>query len=158
NGQCLNGSTNLCEHGTHVAGIAAGLNTNPGGGKPTSGVAENGRIFAIQVFTRFNTDADCGAGQSPRVASWDSDQISALNLVFANLTLPGAIKVASVNLSLGGGLFSGNCDAQNAAEKQAIDTLRGAGVLTAIAAGNNGSTSQISAPGCISSAVAVGST
>ena len=59
-------------------------------------------------------------------------------------------------MSLGGGLFSGTCD--GASQKPAIDNLRAAGVLTAIAAGNNGSTSQISSPGCISTAVAVGST
>ncbi len=39
-----------------------------------------------------------------------------------------------------------------------IDNLRSVGVVTAIAAGNNGSTNSISSPGCISTAVAVGST
>ena len=51
---CINGTENLCLHGTHVAGIAAGLNTNQQGGEPPNGVAKNAKIFAIQIFTRFN--------------------------------------------------------------------------------------------------------
>ena len=76
--------------------------------------------------------------------------------MFANINLGGGTVVASANMSLGGGLFSGTCD--GASQKPAIDNLRGAGVLTAIASGNDGSTSQISSPACISTAVAVGST
>jgi subtilisin family serine protease len=153
--QCLNSGTHLCQHGTHVAGIAAGLNTNQQSGEPPNGVAKNGSIFAIQVFTRFNNAGDCG-GAPPCILSWDSDQISALDHVFANINLSGGVKVASANLSLGGGLFPGTCD--GASQKPSIDNLRGAGVLTAIAAGNGGETSQISSPGCISTAVTVGST
>jgi hypothetical protein len=138
-----------------VAGIAAGLNTNQQSGEPPNGVAKNGSIFAIQVFTRFNNAGDCG-GAPPCILSWDSDQISALDHVFANINLSGGVKVASANLSLGGGLFPGTCD--GASQKPSIDNLRGAGVLTAIAAGNGGETSQISSPGCISTAVTVGST
>ena len=39
-----------------------------------------------------------------------------------------------------------------------IDNLRGAGVLSVIGAGNNGSTSQVTSPGCVSNAITVGST
>src|SRR5262249_44677422 len=42
--------------------------------------------------------------------------------------------------------------------KPAIDNLRAIGVATVIAAGNNGLTSKLSAPGCVSTAVSVGST
>src|SRR5262249_25083691 len=40
----------------------------------------------------------------------------------------------------------------------AIDNLRNVGVLTAIASGNNGSSFSVSVPGCISTAITVGST
>ena len=76
--------------------------------------------------------------------------------MFANINLGGGTVVASANMSLGGGLFPGNCDGSS--QKPAIDNLRGAGVLTATSAGNSGSTSQIGSPACISTAVAVGST
>jgi hypothetical protein len=157
-GPCLNGSVNLCEHGTHVGGIAAGLqtNANPGAGMPTNGVAKNASILAIQVFTRINSAVTCG-GSAPCVLSFLSDQVSALNFVFQNITLAGGVKVASVNMSLGGGPnTSSPCDGDP--QKPSIDNLRGAGVLTAIAAGNDGSRSLISHPACISSALAIGST
>jgi subtilisin family serine protease len=155
--QCINGSTNLCQHGTHVAGIAAGFNTNPQPGvEPPNGVARNGSIFAIQVFTRFNSSADCSPSAPPCVASWTSNQIQALDHVFANLNLAGGVKVAAVNMSLGGGPnTAGTCDGDPQAPS--INNLRAAGVLTAIAAGNDGSRTQISHPGCISTATTVAS-
>jgi hypothetical protein len=154
--QCINSTTNLCVHGTHVAGEAAGLNTSQSAGEPTNGVAKNASVLAIQIFTRFNDIFNCG-GPPPCVASYDSDQVSALNYVFSNLTLPGGVKVASVNMSLGGGPnTSGTCDSD--IQKTPIDNLRAAGVLTAIAAGNDSSRTQISHPACISSATSVGAT
>jgi subtilisin family serine protease len=144
---CTIGSTNICDHGTHVAGIAAGFNTNRQSGGPANGVAKNGNIWAIQIFTRSGSD----------VGAFFSDIIHGLDHVFANMnSLPGGIKVASTNMSLGGGLFSSTCD--SSVVKPSIDNLRNAGMLSAIAAGNDGSTSQISEPGCISTAVTVGST
>ncbi|MFL5061296.1 MAG: FG-GAP-like repeat-containing protein [Xanthobacteraceae bacterium] len=156
-GQCLNGAANLCDHGTHVAGIAAGLNTSPSAGEPTNGVGRNAAIFAIQVFTRFNSAAACSPSPAPCIAAFTSDQVAALNHVFANLNLPGGIRVASVNMSLGGGPNTSTpCDGD--AQAPAIVNLRNAGVLTAIAAGNDGSRTTISHPACISSALAIGST
>ena len=154
--QCINGSVQLCEHGTHVAGIAAGFNTSQGAGEPPNGVSRDGKIFAVQIFTRFNDPADCN-GSAPCILSYSTDQIRALDYVLANINLVGGVKVASVNMSLGGGLFSGTCD-DSASQKPSIDNLRAAGVATAIAAGNDGSVNQISSPGCISSAITVGST
>ena len=46
----------------------------------------------------------------PASAAWISDQIHALDHVFTNINLGGGTVVASVNMSLGGGLFSGTCD------------------------------------------------
>jgi hypothetical protein len=153
---CINGGTNLCQHGTHVSGIAAGLNTSQSTGEPTNGVARDGKIFAVQVFTRFNTSAACG-GAPPCVGAYDSDQVLALDYVYQHLTPVAGVHVASVNMSLGGGPNTASaCDSDG--QKPSIDNLRAAGVLTAIAAGNDGSTTTISHPACISSAVAVGST
>ena len=155
--QCLNASANLCLHGTHVAGIAAGNNTNPtavAGGAPANGAAKSAKIVAVQVFTRFNDNPTC-SNSPPCVLAFDSDTVSALNWLFQNALTPAGVKLASANMSLGGGLTPGNCDADS--RKAPIDNLRGVGVATAIAAGNNGSTFQISAPSCISTAVAVAS-
>jgi len=152
---CINGSTNLCQHGTHVSGIAAGLNTSQSTGEPTNGVARDAKIFAIQIFTRFNDSGSCG-GSAPCVLSYTSDQVLALDYVYQHLTPVAGVNVASINMSLGGGPdTSSACDSDP--QKPSIDNLRAAGVLTAIAAGNDGSTTLISHPGCISSAVAVAS-
>ena len=71
------------------------------------------------------------------------------------INLPGGVKTASINMSLGGGLFTSPCDSD--ATKTPIDSLKAAGVATAIAAGNNGSVNAVSSPGCISTAITVGS-
>jgi subtilisin len=49
-----------CEHGTHVAGIAAGK------GAAFSGVAPDATIISVQVFSAFTSAADCGTRQPPR--------------------------------------------------------------------------------------------
>lgn len=151
---CLNGGTTLCEHGTNVAGIAAGATTLARQGEPPNGVAKNAAIVAVQVFTRFNTAAACSS-TPPCISSYSSDEINALDLIFQNLTIGGK-RIAAVNMSLGGGAFSGACD--NDPLKPSIDRLRGAGVLTVVASGNEGSRTTISSPGCISSALTVGAT
>lgn len=142
-----------CEHGTHVAGIAAGR------GERFSGIAPNAEVIAVQVFSRFVDRAggptpcrDSGQ-RSPCIASFTSDQIRALDHV---RQLAGQRAVASVNMSLGGGRSAGACDADFT--KPSIDQLEAAGVATVIAAGNNGFGDAVSFPGCISSAVTVGAT
>jgi subtilisin family serine protease len=137
-----------CWHGTHVAGIAAGNGDQAG--QTFSGIAKNARIIAIQVFALFSA-ADCGGSQC--IMAWTSDIIAGLEQVYS---LAGQYRISSVNLSLGGGLYSSNCDTDPT--KPIIDNLRSVGIATVIAAGNNGSVNALSSPGCISSAVSVGST
>src|SRR5438477_13013268 len=59
-------------------------------------------------------------------------------------------------MSLGGATFTAPSDTDPT--KPIIDNLRSIGVATVIAAGNNGSTSRLTTPGCVSTAVSVGST
>jgi subtilisin len=140
---CNNGA--LCNHGSHVAGIAAG------NGATFDGVARNAGIISIQVFTRFNS----GCPSNPCVRSYTSDQLAALDYIYT--TLNPLHTIASVNMSLGGGgPFIAHCDAE--AIKPAIDQLRSVGIATIIATGNNSWTNGINSPACISTAVAVGST
>ena len=135
-----------CNHGTHVAGIVAGK------GASFSGVAKEAHLIAIQVFSRFDSTTYCGSS-SPCALTFTSDQIKALERVYA---LRSTYNIASVNMSLGGGSYASYCDTDS--RKTIIDQLRAAGIATVIASGNNGYTSSISAPACISSAVSVGST
>ncbi|NCC28162.1 MAG: hypothetical protein EOM22_08465 [Gammaproteobacteria bacterium] len=139
-------TTSGCDHGTHVAGIAAGRGTS------FSGVAKDANLIAIQVFSQF-TGASCGSAPSPCVLSYTSDQIKGLERVYA---LRGSYSIASSNMSLGGGQYTSPCDGDS--RKAIVDLLRGVGIATVIASGNNSYTSALSAPACISSAVSVGST
>ena len=140
-----------CWHGTHVAGIVAG-NGNAFG-VPLRGVGRGASIMAVQVFSRVNSDLDCGEGGAPCVGAFTSDILAALERVY---TLRTTYDFAAVNMSLGGGVFSLACD--ELSYKPFIDNLRAAGIATVVASGNNGATDQLSAPACVSTAVSVGAT
>jgi Subtilase family/Fibronectin type III domain len=143
-----------CEHGTHVGGIAAGAN-GPGA---INGVAPGANLIAMQVFTRIDGNALlCGADPTC-TASFTSDQLLALERTLILAGANNVNRIASVNMSLGGGAANQtNCDAAQASRKAAIDNLLSIGIATVIASGNNGFTNGVSAPACISTAVSVGS-
>jgi subtilisin len=144
-----------CDHGTHVAGIAAGRGAN------FSGVAPDADIIAIQVFSRFTDQpgnpnrqncANSGLA-SPCALTFNSDQLRGLQEV---RDIAGNFSIAAVNMSLGGGEHQIACDTD--VRKGVIDQLRTAGIATVIASGNDGFTNAVGAPGCISTAVTVGAT
>ncbi|MGQ2906064.1 MAG: S8 family peptidase, partial [Neoaquamicrobium sediminum] len=143
-----------CGHGTHVAGTAAGFNTAPQSGQPSNGVARDARIISINIFAQFPA-SQCGglpAGYNSCVLTFTSDQISGLERVYA---LRNTYNIAAINMSLGGGQHFSNCDTDS--RKPIIDQLKAARIATVIAAGNEYYTNSVGAPGCISSAVTVGS-
>jgi hypothetical protein len=141
-----------CGHGTHVSGIAAGFNTNRQAGEPSNGVARSGGLITINVFSQFTSLDFCGTTANDCILSFNSDQILGLERVFA---LRNTFKIAAINMSLGGGQNFSACDGDG--RKPIIDQLKAAGIATLIAAGNNGFDSSVSTPGCISSAITVGS-
>jgi cysteine-rich repeat protein len=144
------------DHGTHVAGIAAG--TDPGRLPPIHGVAPAADIIAVQVFSQFYNEPTCnGGGGGDCVLSFPSDQAAGLDFVYSLRT---TYAIASVNMSLGGGTIwsQSDCDQDNALVKAAIDGLRAVDIATIVSAGNNGACGGLGAPACISSAIAVGAT
>lgn len=156
-------STRSCDHGTHVAGIAAGrayagIEAATPSGSAYSGIAPEATLIAVQVFSRFD-GTFCGAdGQgnslSPCYATWPSDQLAALDFVYGLRT---SFNIAAVNMSLGGSTpYPNPCDSD--ARKSMIDLLRSVGIATVVSSGNNGSASGLTTPACISSAISVGST
>ena len=150
---CVSGK---CDHGTHVAGIAAGSGASAG--QSFSGVAKDASIIAIQVFSRVdNSGSTYCNGLAQCVLAYTSDMIAGLNRVYA---LSSSYNIASVNMSIGSGGYTSQatCDANNASRKAIIDTLRSVNIATVIASGNSGYTNAVSSPGCISSAVSVGAT
>ncbi|WP_344882189.1 S8 family peptidase [Nonomuraea antimicrobica] len=138
--RCWLGGTNLCDHGSHVAGIAAG----------TGGVAPGAGVVAVQVFSRIDDEDVCGAQAC--LLAYESSLLQALNYVL-NLNQP----VAAVNMSLGSDLYESDCDGYEEGRlfKEKIDALLTKGIATVAAAGNE-SFVGTSHPACVSSAVAVG--
>ena len=140
-----------CNHGTHVAGIAAGNGTN-------SGVAKDADIIAIQVFSRFDDDVThtiCldNNSSSPCILAYVIDQILGLDRVYA---LRSAFDIAAANLSIAGENNTTYCDGDS--RKASMDNLKAAGIATVVASGNEGYIDAVGSPGCISTAITVGAT
>jgi len=142
-------SVNGCDHGTHVAGIAAGK------GPSFSGVAPDADIMAIQVFSKSTDFLACNfIGESaPCIAAFTSDLISALEHVYSQRN---NYDIASVNMSLGGGSFSSTCDSEP--ETAAINLLKSVGIASVVSSGNEFTTNAMSSPACVTNAISVGST
>ena len=136
-----------CDHGTHVAGIAAGY-ASPG----DSGVARDAGIMAVQVFSRFDDPNTCSPYPTPCTLSYPSDQLAGLERVYA---MRDTHDISSVNMSIGGGQYFATCDSDS--RKPAIDNLLAAGIATVISSGNSGYEDSTGKPGCISTAVTVAS-
>ena len=138
-----------CDHGTHVAGIAAGT------GPSFSGVAKNSTIISIQVYSRIDSATFCAPDPSPCVGAFDSDILAGLNRAYE---LRNTYNIGSVLLALGSGAHSSTCDAAAPAYKTIIDQLRAVNIPTVASSGNSGSPTTMEEPACVSSAISVGAT
>jgi subtilisin family serine protease len=138
---------NICEHGTHVASIAAGNNST------RMGVAPAVDIIAIQVFTRFTSEEVCGDGVTDCVQAFVSDVIDGLEHVES---LASDYTIAAANLSLGGGQHSGFCDGSSVFT-ESYGNLWALGILVVASSGNDGFTNAVADTACVSTAIAVGS-
>lgn len=141
--------SNDCDHGTHVAGIAAGGFFTGG----HEGVARGAGVVAIKV-----------AQDNPASARWTA-QFSSINNALARVfTLRTTThpRIASVNLSIGtNAVFapgSPACAATNPTTNTWFSILQGQGVAVVVAAGNNGSSAGMSFPGCLTTGFAIGAT
>jgi subtilisin family serine protease len=148
---------NLCDHGTHVAGIASGNNVS------MRGLAPDSNIIAVNVFSRVTTAVGCNPSTAPCVKAFNSDIERALVHV-RDVLLP-SVSVSAINLSLGGGAFSQECTMDGIGAR--MQELRVRGVAIIVASGNNscnfgsgatGCTNAISYPACLAPALSVGAT
>ena len=145
----------LCDHGTQVAGVAAGR------GSSFSGIARGAGIISIKVYSRFTSAASCGSATPPCIAAFLSDIISGLLHVQTLAGPTNAGRVAAVNLSLRGATRYPNfCDATNegfVAFTDVVNQLRGLGIATVVSSGNESDDSNLPFPACISRVISVGS-
>jgi subtilisin family serine protease len=125
-------------HGTHVAGIIGSQGqTSPAGVAPEAG------LVAVRVLNNSGT-------------GFSSDVLAGIDWVVAH---QAELKVKLINLSLGGGSYSGVCDEADANTKlyaAAVTAAQQAGITLFAAAGNAGEADKMMAPACISGVVAVG--
>ncbi|HPW56355.1 MAG TPA: S8 family serine peptidase [Thermoanaerobaculaceae bacterium] len=127
-------------HGTSVAGIIAGS---------VDGVAPKARIVAVRVLNAQ------GSSQSSSI-------MVGLDKVIASVVAGNPFNIRAVNLSLGGlhrqywPPNAGTCDDIVPSYKDAFDTLTNLGVAVFVAAGNDGCSTGVAIPACVSNAVAVG--
>jgi subtilisin family serine protease len=92
-GAGVNCSIEGCDHGTHVAGIAAGE------GATFSGVARDATLLAVQIFSRFDGTTCALFGMpSPCVLTYTSDQIAGLDWVYGQRL---SYAIAAANMSIG---------------------------------------------------------
>ena len=115
-------------HGTHCAGIVASQDNT------YRGVSPGADLMAVKVLD------STGSG-------YESD-------VIAGIDWCSAQNPDVISISLGGGLFSSYCDSEG--DAQAVNNAVDAGAVVSVASGNDGSTTQISAPACASKAISVG--
>lgn len=134
-------------HGTHLAGLIAssGIESN----REYSGVAPGARLYGLKVLDKM------GRGRS-------SDVVRALEWIAANKrsSLPGAVKIDIVNLSLGHAIYE---PAETDPLVRAVENLVRSGVIVVVAAGNRGQEEDgssgyagITSPGNAPSAITVG--
>lgn len=141
----------VAKHGTHVAGIAAGLDGDCGEACLLQGVARKTQIVAVQIFTRPSGGDGCGGAD---VCTYASSQMAALDYLDQHHV---RLNLAAANLSISEDTQLSHVDAcDDDLRKGPIDTLLGDGVATVIAAGNQIQMYGVSRPGCISSAFTVG--
>ncbi len=151
----------VCDHGTHLAGIAAGK--DPGGTNSTgfSGVAKDATIISIQVGVKYTyidkSDTSCGVTGSPCIKISKENSLKGLEKIYELRT---KYRIAAVNMSFGGDEYLNrqNCDSANGSVKDLVDNLRKVGIATISSSGNDGLIDKIGAPACISSVISVGAT
>ncbi len=125
-------------HGTHVAGIVAGA-----GLVAPAGMAPGANLVAVRVLD------NGGAG-------YTSDVLAGIDWVVSR---QAELNVKVINLSLGGGSYSGVCDEADANTMlyaAAVEAARAAGISLFAAAGNSGQADGLLTPACVSGVMAVG--
>jgi subtilisin family serine protease len=149
---------NICTHGPHVAGIAAGAGAGVPNA-PTAGVAPGATIIAVQVFHRVEGAEECD-GQDACVRAFSSDWFAGLDWL---LGLAGTYDIAAANLSLGSAQTFDGCSEFTGGVPVAtanfyFKSLRDLNIAPLVAAGNSGSQGRMSFPACAGQAIAIGAT
>lgn len=143
NGDCLPSRTDESTsgadeagHGTEVTGVIRSKGA-------LEGVAPDAKIISVRVLDSQNR-------------GYTSDWLAGLDWVYQNRATTG---VRVVNMSLvTDALYSASCAAQNSTFASLVTQARNAGIVIFAASGNNGSSTQTTAPACLPGVISVGAT
>jgi subtilisin family serine protease len=145
----------IMDHGTHVAGLAAG-SSNTLASIPDSapgGIAPDADIISIRVFgwdAGWYWDTEYEYWYFSTGGAYYLDILAAVDWVTEN---QDTYNIAALNLSLGGGEYGVACDGDISNN---FTAARNAGVAPLVATGNEYFSNAVAWPACASSAIAVG--
>jgi subtilisin family serine protease len=146
-GEPCGSTNNACRHGTRVAGVAGGEAALG----ISNGVAPEAEILPIMVMSR-------NSANTPKFMK--SNMAKALDYVA--VTADTVSGIAAVNMSLAFPLDwytdRSSCDTEHSVIAGLIGTLTTKKIAVVVATGNDGKVDRISAPSCITGAIAVSAT
>ena len=152
-----NDDLDVCGHGTHVAGAAAGGSLHAD--VNFSGVASDAQIIAIQVFSKVTDEDICDDPKTEEVEKLCT-RASRTDIILALewLTKQSFADLSAVNMSLGSGKYESECDSTNADYAAEIDNFvkEYPNVPIIAASGNEGYRDAIISPACLSQVLSVG--
>ncbi|MBI4170898.1 MAG: S8 family serine peptidase, partial [Candidatus Aenigmarchaeota archaeon] len=121
-------------HGTHVSGIIAANGT-------LRGIAPGARIAAMKVC---NSTGSCFSSDIGAAIRWCTNNATRLN-------------ISVISMSLGGGLFQNACDNDDVSLTDAVNNATRFNISVLAAAGNDGNSTAIISPACITNVTAIAS-
>ncbi|MFM2152482.1 MAG: hypothetical protein RL199_917 [Pseudomonadota bacterium] len=125
-------------HGTNVAGVVAR-------------VAPGTRLIGLDVFRRTTQGPSANSLDVTAAIDWAVGERTRYNADAA-----AGRHIAALNMSLGSGKFGKPCGTASDPFALPIRTARAAGILSAVASGNNGYAGALASPACVPEALSVG--
>jgi len=143
-----------CGRGTYISGIVAGFNSNRKAGDPAHGIARDGRLISINVFSRFPAASPvCTFGFQDCIASTLSDNMKGLERVYA---LRNTYEIAAVAWNPHAEFFPLPV-CPNPVLEEIVTRLGAAGISVVGGAGDVGDLVDVAFPACLPGVVAVAS-
>lgn len=120
-------------HGTACAGIVGGWD---------GGMAPQSHLWSIKVLDSEGSGSD----------SWI---VEGLNTIYSNRNNFGGVQIVSMSIQ-SPGRWAGNCDGDVPGYATAMQQLASVGITIIVSSGNHGCGDGVSAPSCVSYAIAIG--
>ncbi len=132
-------------HGTNVAGIAAGdITNNSSFPNYIGGVAPGSKLYALKVMPDGSGSTDTGK------------LTAAIDWCVSHKNDDPANPILVINMSVGGGRYTSSCDGSSSAMVNSVNAAIAAGMTVLSSSGNEGYCDAMGIPACISNVISVG--